>query len=131
MDVMLARVQRGVQVADVIARVRADTVEIWVGQCLEVAIFHEELLEYLDRPQGSVFAYEPIRFHFHPGQMSWISIGSRHHALADLEPLRQALVLHREARRARHARTGDSEPTSSPDTRPLPIVRAARSQRHN
>lgn len=98
MDLALARLRRGAQVADVVARVMADTVEIWVGNCLEVVIDHEELLGLLKRPQWNFIAFEPIRFHCYPGRLSGISIGSRHHALADLEPLREALLAARAAK---------------------------------
>jgi hypothetical protein len=99
MDVALARINRGAQVADVVARVMAETVEIWVGTCLEVVIDHDELLRFLQRPQWHYVTFEPIRFHHYPGRMSGVSIGSRHHALADLDPLRGALLAAREARR--------------------------------
>jgi len=112
MDVHLATIRRGAQVAEVVARVRAETVEFWVGQCLEVVIAHDELLEYLEAPmpQWNYAAFEPIRLHYYPGQLSGISIGSRHHALADLEELKVQLELHRHARRAHDARMGDTNP---------------------
>jgi len=128
MDVHLATIRRGAQVAEVVARVRAETVEFWVGQCLEVVIGHDELLEYLERPlpHWDYHDFAPIRLHYYPGQMSGISIGTRHHALADLEPLRNQLALHRHARQLHDARTGGQAQGDCTDTRPLPIQTAAR-----
>jgi hypothetical protein len=76
----------------------ADTVEFWVGRCMEVVVDHADLLAFFDAADTHHVVFDPIHLYAYPGQMQAVSVGTRHHALADLEALRNLLVAYRSAR---------------------------------